>query len=162
MIVVGECKARSAYYALPCVYAHGIQVLHVADDDAVVVAVPHHLVLVLFPSEDRFLDEDLVYAGVGKTPGTDLLQLGFVIGYAATRSSEGVGGPDKHGVSSDDLDCFLCLSYAVNAPAEGNRFPDSFHGLFEQFSVLGHGYSLWLRSQEFYAVPIQSAVLSQL
>ena len=42
-----------------CVYAQGIEVLHVADSDAVVGRVPHHLVLDLLPAEQRLLDQHL-------------------------------------------------------------------------------------------------------
>ena len=40
--------------------AHRIQVFHVADGDAVVGAVAHYLVLDLFPTDQRALDEHLV------------------------------------------------------------------------------------------------------
>jgi hypothetical protein len=54
-------------YGLPGMDAHGVEVLHVAYYHAVVLGVPHHLVLELLPSQDRLLDEDLVDARVDET-----------------------------------------------------------------------------------------------
>ena len=53
-------RVRQGAQTLAGVDSHGVEVLHVTDDDAVVVGVPHDLVLVLLPSEDGLLDEDLV------------------------------------------------------------------------------------------------------
>ena len=39
-------------------HAHRIEIFNRADDDAVVVAVAHHLHLELFPAENRFLDQN--------------------------------------------------------------------------------------------------------
>ncbi len=84
------------------------------------------------------------------------------MGYAAACSPEGVGWPDKDRISADDLDGLLCLGYAVNAPAERDRFSDPLHGLFEQLPILGHSYGLGLSSQELDAVPVQSPAFGQL
>ena len=49
--------------ALAGVDAQRVEVFHVADGDAVVVAVPHYLVFHLFPAFERFLDQDLRRVG---------------------------------------------------------------------------------------------------
>src|SRR4029078_12190329 len=48
------------------VHSHRVDVLDRADDDAVVGAVAHHLELVLLPTGDALLDDDLVHRGGGE------------------------------------------------------------------------------------------------
>ena len=55
---------RGHHHTFPGMDPHGIHVLHGTDHDAVVVAVPHHLVLQLLPSPEIFLDQYL--AGMGE------------------------------------------------------------------------------------------------
>ena len=64
VLPVGQSLAWSHHDALPGVDAQGVQVLHVAHGDAVVVGVPHHLVLHLLPALQALVNDQL--AGVGK------------------------------------------------------------------------------------------------
>ena len=162
VVVIREREAGGDDYALPCVDAHGVEVLHVADDDAVVRGIPHDLVLVLLPSEDALLDEDLMDPGVGESAGADVLQLLLVVGDASAGSSEGVCGSDEDGVASDDPDSLLGLLDGVDAPGDGDGLSDALHGLLEQLPVLGHGDGIWLRSHELGPEPLQLSGVGEL
>ncbi len=51
------------------VHAHRVEVLDRADDHDVVVDVAHHLHLVLFPADDRLLDQHLASPATGPGRG---------------------------------------------------------------------------------------------
>ena len=53
VFLVAQCLAWRHHDAVSGVDTHGVQVFHVADGDAIVRAVPHHLVLDLFPTDQR-------------------------------------------------------------------------------------------------------------
>ena len=59
VVVIREGLRGSHHDALAGVYAQRVEVLHVADGDAVVEAVAHHLVLHLFPAFERLLHQHL-------------------------------------------------------------------------------------------------------
>jgi len=57
--MVGEGLRRSDHDTLAGMDAERVEVLHVADRDAVVETVAHHLVLYLLPALERLLDQYL-------------------------------------------------------------------------------------------------------
>ncbi len=59
VFLVGQGLGRRDRDGVTGVDAHGVEVLDGADDDAVVVAIAHHLHLVLFPADQRLVDEQL-------------------------------------------------------------------------------------------------------
>ena len=50
VLIVAQGLRRCNHYGLTCVDTHGVEILHVADSDAVVVLVPHHFVLQFLPT----------------------------------------------------------------------------------------------------------------
>ena len=116
--------------------SHGIDVLHVTDDDATVVGIPHDLELDLLPSQDRFLDQDLVDTAVCESVGGDLPEFGLVVSDSSSGTSQCEGGPYQDGISSDLVRCCDVFVDRVDAFRHGDGFPDLHHGLFEQFPVL--------------------------
>ena len=97
VFLVAQGLAGGHYYAVARVDTHGIQVFHVADSDAVVSAVPHHLVFDLFPPRQRTFQEDLGY-GAGRQTGTGKgLEFFLGVGNAAAAATQGVGRSDDEG-----------------------------------------------------------------
>jgi hypothetical protein len=76
VFAVGERLARRHHDALARMDAHRVEVLHVADHDAVVEAVAHHFVFELLPADEVFLDQHL--RAVGEPLDYPLAQLRFV------------------------------------------------------------------------------------
>ena len=68
--------------------AHGINVLYAADDDRVVMAVAHHLVLKLLPPEHRLFDEHLVNGAVFEPPVYRFYKVLLTQGNAATLAAK--------------------------------------------------------------------------
>ena len=59
IVAIGESLRRSHHDRLASVDAERVEVLHVADGDAVVVAVAHHLILHFLPALETLLDKYL-------------------------------------------------------------------------------------------------------
>ena len=59
VFLVGESLRRSHHDTLAGVDSERVEILHVADSDTVVITVPYHLVLNLFPTFEGFFHKDL-------------------------------------------------------------------------------------------------------
>ena len=107
VLVVGQCLRGSDDDTLPGVDAEGVEVLHIADRDAVVVAVTDDLVLDFLPALEALLDEHLGREGEGLA--AELVQLLLVVAEATAEPTEGIGRTDDDGVAEAGgcLACFL-------------------------------------------------------
>ena len=63
--------------------SHGVEIFDGANDDALVLPVPHDLHLVFLPAEQALFDEHLMYGGNLQSMGDDLL----ILRHLLTRSS---------------------------------------------------------------------------
>ncbi len=97
VFAVGERLRRSHHDALAGMDAQWVEVLHVADGDAVVETVAHHLVFHLFPALEALLHEYL--RREGESLGGEGAELVGVVAEAGAETSERVGRAQDHGVS---------------------------------------------------------------
>ena len=114
VLVVGQCLRGSDDDALPGVDAEGVEVLHIADRDAVVVAVTDDLVLNLLPALEALLDEHL--RGEGEGLAAELIQLLLVVAEATAEPPESIGGADDDGVAEAGR-CLACLLQSLRGMA---------------------------------------------
>ncbi len=116
--------------------AHGVQVLDGADNDAVVVLVPHHLHFVFFPADQGLVDQQLVGGGQIQPAVADLLELLPVVGDTAAGTAHGEGRADNAGIAEAvrHLQGFL---EAVDDGGPRRAQADGLHGLVEQVPILG-------------------------
>jgi len=75
--------------------AHGVEVFNRADDDAVVILIAHHLHLILFPANQRLINQQLFGRREVEAAGANLFKLFAVIGDAAAGAAHGKGGADN-------------------------------------------------------------------
>ena len=136
VLLVRERLAGGDDDAVAGVDAHRVDVLHVADGDAVVGAVAHHLVLDLLPADQGLLEQRLADGARRDAAGHDLPELLFGVGDAAAGPAEGVGRPDDHGQPDlrDGRDRFLD---GADRDVGRERLADVGHELAEQLAVLG-------------------------
>src|SRR3954463_988845 len=78
-------------------YAHGVDILDRADDDAVVRLVADHLHLEFLPAENALLDQHFVGRRGIETALHDLEELSLGVGDATTRAAERERRPDDGG-----------------------------------------------------------------
>ena len=94
IFLVRKRLAGSNHDAVACMDAHRVDVFHVADCDAVVGRVPHHLVLDLLPSNEGFFHQYLVDGAGCQAAFYEGGEIFSVVGDSAACASEGVGRSD--------------------------------------------------------------------
>ena len=126
-------------------HAHRVEVLDATDHDAVVGGVTHDLELVLLPSRDRALDEDLVDGRRGDALGRQPAQGRLVMRDARARAAQDVARPDDDRPTNGGGD-LEGLVDVVREARFGHRQSDIGHGGLEQFAVLGRRDGLGTRA----------------
>ena len=131
--------------------ADRIDVLHVADGDAVSCTVPHNLVLDFFPSGDASFNKYLADAGKTESVGKNLNQLFFIVSDTAAASAKGVSRTQNDRIT--DLVGEINTSlYIMDNQGCRYRFADFLHGIFELLTVLGFFDGLRRGTDQAYVV----------
>ena len=156
VLLVGQRLAGRDDDAVAGVHAHRVEVLHVADGDAVVGAVAHHLVLDLFPAEQAALQQHLVDGAGGQPAADDLLQLLRCEGDAAAGAAERVGGADDER-QAEYVGDEPRLAQAGDCRAVRHRLADVLQQLLEQLAVFGLADRLQRRAQQPHVVLVEHA-----
>ena len=115
--------------------ADGVEVLHVADGDAVAGGVAHDLVLDLLPASDALFDQALADAGEAQAVGAHRLQLLAGAADAAARAAQRVGGAHNDGVA-DLFGEHAGVLDSLDDQAVDAGLADGLHGLLEREAVL--------------------------
>jgi len=116
-------------------HTHGIQVLDGADNHETVIGIAHHLELVLFPADDRLLDEHLVDRALVQTVHHHVIKVVQVVGDAAPTAAQGEGGSDD-GRQTDLVQHSAGLSQRRHGETAGHLQPDLYHRALEQVAIL--------------------------
>jgi len=136
VLLVGQRLRRRDGDRVPGVHPHRIEVLDRAHDDAVVLAVAHHLHLELLPAEERLLDQELVRRAHREPPLADLVELVLVVGDPAAGSAERERGPDDAREPDLGLRALRLLERVCDAAARRPE-ADARHRRLELLAVLG-------------------------
>ena len=141
-------------------HPHRIDIFDRADDDAIVLAVAHHLHFVFFPTEERFLDQDFG-GGRGIEPvADDPFELGLVVGNAAA-------GPAQREAGADDRRQAGAFEHRIGLVDRGGDAAacafeaDLVHRLAEALAVLGLVDRIGIGADHLHAVFLEGAVVEQ-
>ena len=161
VLLVGERLSRRHRDAVARVDAHGVEVLDGADDDHVVVDVPHHLQLELLPALDGLLDEHLRDRASSKPCFQHGLVLILSVSHPASRAAKRVAGPDHDGKPqlTDGLPARLDRA---RDHAFGQIEPALPDRLLELFPVLGLADHLVVCPQHLHLVLLEDAFFPEL
>lgn len=142
-------------------YADRIEILHVADGDAVARAVADNLVFDFLPARDAALDQVFMHAGGTQAVRADFAQLLLVLRNAAARSAERIGRAhdDRIAVFVGEIHRAL---HVVNDDRIDARFADGEHHVFEILAVFGAADGIDFRAQKLHVVFLQNALFIQL
>ena len=94
VLFVGQGLRRGNGDGVTGVDPHGVEVFDGADDDAVIVLIAHHFHLVLFPADQRFIDQQFVGRREIQAAFADFFELFAVIGDTAAGAAHGEGRTD--------------------------------------------------------------------
>ena len=131
---VGE-RLRGGYHnRLAGMNAEGVEVFHVADGDAVVVAVAHHLVFNLLPALERFFDEHLGREREGFLGQP--IELFLIVAETGAQSAQGVGGTYDDGIAEVG-GCMAGLLNGFAGLALDGLHADLVEPFHEEFAVFG-------------------------
>ena len=142
------------------VYAHRVDVLDRAHDDAVVVPVANDLHLVLFPPQHRFLDQDLADHRRLEP------RLNLVVEARAVRDHRRPGAAQSERGPYDDRHADVGkgrprLFQRVGSAAARRLQTDGVHGASEQVAVLGLGDGVAAGADHPRAAAVEGAVIGQ-
>ena len=145
--------------ALARMYAKRVEVLHVADGDAVVVAVAYHFVFNLFPTFKAFLYQHLrrereCFLG-------QFVQLFLVVAKATTQSAKGISGAQDNGIAKACSGATCLLDVGAGLALDGLDV-NLVQFLNKQLAVFGVHDGLHGRTQHFNAILFEYAALVKL
>ena len=139
VFLVGESLRRRHYNAFPGVDSERVEVLHVADSDAVVISVPHDFVFNLLPALEGFLDKYL--RRERESLLADLVEFLLIVTEPGAEPAEGIGRADNHRIAE-----FRCrrprLLHTLSCMGLYRLYIDLVQLLHEQFPVFSVDYSL--------------------
>ena len=156
ILFVGERLRRSDHNAFACVDSKRVEILHIADSDAVVIAVPYHLVLYFLPSLEGFLDKNL--RRERECLLTGLLKFLLIVAESGSETSEGVCSPDNHRIAQSSSG-FLRLLESLGSVRLDCLDINLVQFLHEKFTVLRVNDRLHRCTEHLHAVAFQNTAL---
>ena len=161
VFLVGQCLSRSNRDGVAGVHTHGVEVFDGADDDAVIVTIPHHFHLVLFPADQGFIDQQFLGRREIQTTFADFDELFRVVGDTTARTTHGEGGADDTGESNLLLN-FPGFVHVMGDTGTRTLQTDAAHGNIETTAVFGLVDGIGGSTDHLYAELGQHAVFFQL
>ena len=136
---------------------HRVEILDRADDHDVVVLVAHHLHLVLFPAEDRFLDEHLRGGRLIETAADEVVVFRAAVGDRRAAAAHREAWPD-HCRQADIFDPRPALVERLDGLAAGRFQADLVHRRLEPLAALGFVDHVGVRADHLDAVVVEHTV----
>lgn len=133
VVLVGKRLRRSNDDGVTGVNTKRVEVLHVANSDAVVLAITNNLVLDLLPALHTALNKNLRASGEGLVAEVDVLV--HVLGETTAETSKCIGGTNDDG-ETDLLDGTHGLVEVVGRLGLGTRGTNRVHAPGEELAVL--------------------------
>ena len=138
----------------------GINIFNKADRDHVVVSVPDHLKLQLFPAENGFLYQHLSYKAGLKPSGAYGFQLFPVINQSAPCAAHGVSGTENYRIAQlvRNGEGFF---HGIGDLASGHFDSQSVHGILKLNPVFSAFNGVYLHADDLYVIFVQDSFLGQ-
>ena len=158
---VAQGHGRGHGHRIPGVDAHGVEVLHRADDDDVVGRVAQQFQFELLPAQDGLVDEDLV-GGAGVQPAAQHVGVVLLLKTKTpAEAAEGIRGSNDEG-EADLLGGLHAFQEAVGDLGRGTLQADLLHVEAEELAVLGQVDGVQVDADELGAVLLPQAEFAAL
>ena len=138
-----------------------VNVLHVADCDAVSCAVTHYFIFNFFPSCDAALYQNFTYTRKTETILQDFTEFIFIMGDTAAASTECVSRTENYRIADGICKC-KTIFYCCNNLGCCDRLTDLLHGIFKFLTVLCFLDGQSCGTDQSYIVFFQETFLIQL
>ena len=160
VFLVGQGLRRGNRDRVTGVHAHRVEVLDGADDDAVVLFVADHFHLVLFPTDQRFVDQQFLGWRQVQATGADFFEFFTVVGNTAASAAHGERRADD-AREAQLLQHRIGLFHAVGDTRTRALQADVLHCLVEARAVFGLVDGVGVGTDHLYAELFQNAVALQ-
>ena len=161
ILMVSQRLGRCDDDGVTGMHAHGVEVFHIADGDAVVVAVTHNFVFDFLPAGHTALNEHLTNQGVIQALDDNIDEFFLILGNAAARAAHGVSWAHDNRITNA-VGKFHSTGHIFHNGAFRDRLTEFFHRFLKEFPVFGLLDGRQRRSQEFYAVFLEYTALCEL
>ena len=158
VFTVGQGLGRSDDDTLAGVDAERVEVLHIADRDAVVIAVANDLIFDFLPAFQAFFDEDLGRKGerfLGQ--GTELR---LIVAEAGAKAAEGIGRTQDDGIAEPSSRRTGRFHALARFAADG-AYADLIQTLDKALTVFGVDDGLHGCSEHLDAIPVENTAFIQ-
>src|SRR5207253_6837268 len=142
------------------VHAHRVKVFDRADDDAVVLLIADNLHFVFFPTDQRFVDQQLFGRRQVQTTGADFFELFAVVSDTAAGAAHGEGRTDN-AWEAELIENRVGLFHAVGDAGTRTGQADGFHRLVETRTVFSLVDGVSVGADHLYAEFLQNAFTLQ-
>ncbi len=160
VFLVGQGQRRGDGDRIAGVDPHRVDILDRADDDAVVRPVADDFHLVLFPAEQRFLDQHFGGRAGVEPFAHDPLEFGLVVGDPAAGAAQGKAWADDRR-EAGSFQHFKGLLDSIGNPAACAFEPDPVHRLAEALAVFRLVDRIGVGADHLHAEPLQRAIVEQ-
>ena len=99
---LGYSQHRGRTEGITCMYAHGVNIFYETNGDFLACCIADNFHFQLFPSDDRLLNENLVYHGCCNTAGCHFAEFFLIIYNTAAGTAHGIGRTDHAGYPSSE------------------------------------------------------------
>ena len=152
-------RLRGSHHdALAGMNAQRVEVLHVANGNAVVIAVAHDFVLNFFPTLETLLHEHLRREGEGLL--NNRVELFLVVAEARAQSAQGISRTDNHRIAQFGRRLACLLGILASVAANGLDV-NLIELLNKELTVFGIHNDLNGRTQHLHAIALEDAGLRQ-
>ncbi len=141
-------------------HAHRIQVFNGTNDDAIVLAIPHHFHFIFFPAQERLFNQQLFGGRRLQAALADFNELFLIVGNAAARAAHGEGWPDNGRKAHRPLH-LLRFFHAVGNAGTRRAQANPGHRALELFAVFRLVNRLARSADHLDAKLFQHAMLGQ-
>ena len=136
VFLVRQRLCRGDGDAVAGVNTHRVKVFNRANDNHIILAVPHDFQLIFLPADNRFLDQYLAFWRQLESPVYELFVFFLIVGDIAAHPAKRIRRPDDRR-KAHMLQNLLGLFPVMGVAASGDFQPDVFDDFLETVSFFG-------------------------
>ena len=160
-LILAVCKRQGGRNgnAIPRVNAHRVKVLDGTHDASIVIRVTHDLHLILFPTEQRFLNQHFADRTQRQPTFANGGELRFIVSNTATTSTKSECGTNNHGINANHLLHVMTLRHRVRDITDRNIKSNRANSVLEQLAIFRAADNRCRSANHLHPIPFEYAGL---